>query len=103
MKLPIPAIWHAMLLRLAMQLSHHVYRCFSTHAAAFNFLPADMPDMFAGGFNPAMLSQMDPASLAQLQKMAAQVRLRQPGDSQVALDNLCMVPGASMSAAGAAT
>jgi nascent polypeptide-associated complex subunit beta len=33
---------------------------------------ADMPDMFAGGFNPAMLSQMDPASLAQLQKMAAQ-------------------------------
>lgn len=26
-----------------------------------------------GGFNPAMLSQMDPASLAQLQKMAAQV------------------------------
>jgi hypothetical protein len=37
--------------------------------------PADMPDMFAGGFNPAMLSQMDPASLAQLQKMAAQVRI----------------------------
>jgi hypothetical protein len=36
---------------------------------------ADMPDMFSGaGFNPAMLSQMDPASLAQLQKMAAQVR-----------------------------
>jgi hypothetical protein len=33
-----------------------------------------MPDMFSGGFNPAMLSQMDPASLAQLQKMAAQVR-----------------------------
>lgn len=32
-----------------------------------------MPDML-GGFNPAMLSQMDPASLAQLQKMAAQVR-----------------------------
>ncbi|WIA19011.1 hypothetical protein OEZ86_005419 [Tetradesmus obliquus] len=33
---------------------------------------ADMPDLFGGGFNPAMLSQMDPASLAQLQKMAAQ-------------------------------
>lgn len=32
---------------------------------------ADMPDLM-GGFNPAMLSQMDPASLAQLQKMAAQ-------------------------------
>eukprot|EP00882_Tetradesmus_deserticola_P000323 GHRQ01000357.1.p1 GENE.GHRQ01000357.1~~GHRQ01000357.1.p1 ORF type:complete len:163 (+),score=65.37 GHRQ01000357.1:134-622(+) len=34
---------------------------------------ADMPDMFSNaGFDPAMLSQMDPASLAQLQKMAAQ-------------------------------
>lgn len=32
---------------------------------------AEMPE-FMGGFNPAMLSQMDPASLAQLQKMAAQ-------------------------------
>eukprot|EP00878_Enallax_costatus_P000518 GHUV01000613.1.p2 GENE.GHUV01000613.1~~GHUV01000613.1.p2 ORF type:complete len:165 (+),score=62.57 GHUV01000613.1:228-722(+) len=32
---------------------------------------AEMPDLM-GGFNPAMLSQMDPASLAQLQKMAAQ-------------------------------
>jgi nascent polypeptide-associated complex subunit beta len=32
---------------------------------------ADMPDIMSG-FNPAMLSQMDPASLAQLQKMAAQ-------------------------------
>ncbi|KAF6251381.1 NAC domain-containing protein [Scenedesmus sp. NREL 46B-D3] len=41
--------------------------------AANTYVVSDMPDMFSGaGFNPAMLSQMDPASLAQLQKMAAQ-------------------------------
>jgi hypothetical protein len=55
----------------------HALDCFSHRCCCCCCcLHVDMPELMGGGLNMNMFNNMDPAQLAQLQKMAAQVRGR---------------------------